>query len=96
MFEHTSRYYPLETATYTTAGGLKIRYKKRRFLPLMDDLPLLYQVQVRQDDRLDLIAARVLGDPEAFWRICDANRTLHPLDLTKTPGKMIHISAPQI
>ena len=96
MFEHTSRYYNLKTTTYTTPGGRQIQYVLRRFLPRPEDLPLLYYVQVQQDDRLDLITARVLGAPEAFWRICDANRAFHPLDLAEKPGQKIRITTPQI
>ena len=35
-----------------------------------------------QGDRLDNIAARYLGDPEQFWRICDANGAMRPDELT--------------
>ena len=35
-----------------------------------------------QGDRLDLITARTLGDPEQFWRVCDANDALDPAELT--------------
>ena len=31
------------------------------------------QHTVQQGDRLDLIAAKYLGDPLMFWLICDAN-----------------------
>lgn len=95
MFEHTSRYYPVETAEYTTPDGRIIAYKSRRFLPQGHDLPLLVEVTVMQGDRLDLIAARTLGDPEVFWRICDANNSMDPLDLTATPGRIIRVPLPQ-
>jgi nucleoid-associated protein YgaU len=36
---------------------------------------------VKQSDRLDLIAARTLGDPLLFWRIADANDAMNPFDL---------------
>jgi hypothetical protein len=49
-------------------------------------------VKVRQEDRLDLIAARILGDPEQFWRVCDANNAMDPLELTARPGRMIRVS----
>ncbi len=34
--------------------------------------------RIAADDRLDLLAARYLGDPAAAWRICDANLALDP------------------
>jgi hypothetical protein len=95
MFEHTSRYYPIETAEYTTPDGRIIAYKRRRFLPYGEDLPLLVEVTVMQGDRLDLIAARALGDSEVFWRICDANNAMDPLDLTSIPGRIIRVPLPQ-
>ena len=72
MFDFTSRYYPLETAVHVAPDGRPIPYKRRRFLPPGETLPLLAEETVLQGDRLDLIAARHLGDPTLFWRICDA------------------------
>jgi hypothetical protein len=95
MFEYTSRYYNLETLVITLPSGQVVTYKARRFLPQGGDLPLLVELQVQQDERLDLIAARTLGDPEQFWRICDANNAMDPLDLTDETGQLIRISLPQ-
>ena len=39
-----------------------------------------------QGDRLDLIAAKYLGDPLMSWLICDANGAIRPDDLVATPG----------
>ena len=63
MFEHTSRYYRIETAQFTTPQGRVITYKRRRFLPRGESMPALVQVTVTEGDRLDLISARTLGDP---------------------------------
>ena len=73
MFEPTSRYYTLETVTLTLPDGRSVAYKRRRFLPQGSAMPLLAEEIVNQSDRLDLIAARTLGDPEQFWRVADAN-----------------------
>ena len=94
MFEHTSRYYPLEDASLTTTDGRIITYKRRRFLPDGKNMPLLVEVTVTQGDRLDLITARTLGDPEQFWRICDANNTIDPSDLIE-PERILCIPVPQ-
>ena len=45
----------------------------------------------RQGDRLDNITAEYLGDPEQFWRICDANATLHPAELEEV-GRRLRIT----
>ncbi len=96
MFEHTSRYYSLETASFTTPEDHIIAYKRRRFLPQGADMPLLVEIAVIQGDRLDLITTRTLGDPLQFWRICDANNTMNPVDLTDEPGKVLRVPVPQV
>jgi hypothetical protein len=50
---------------------------------------------VKQGDRLDLIAAKYLGDPLIFWLLCDANGAIRPDDLVETPGTIISITTPQ-
>lgn len=95
MFEATSRYAAIETATLTNAEGRAIAYKRRRFLPQGDAMPLLVEITVAQGDRLDLITARTLGDPEQFWRVADANNAMHPLDLTAEPGRSVRVPVPQ-
>lgn len=95
MFDYTSRYYPLPSATFTQPDGRTVAYKRRRFLPQGETLPLLTEATVTDSDRLDLITARTLGDPEQFWRIADANNALRPTDLTDTPGRVLRVPLPQ-
>ena len=96
MFEPTSRYYSLGTKTYTGADGRIIAYVSRRFVPRGESMTLLIEVIVSQGDRLDLIAARTIGDPEQFWRICDANNAMDPQDLVDAgPGNKVRVPAPQ-
>jgi hypothetical protein len=95
MFDPKSRYYNLGTGTYVNADGQIISYVRRRFLPQGETMPLLVEVTVVQGDRLDLIAARTLGDPEQFWRICDANNATDPLELMVQPGVKLRIPVPQ-
>lgn len=90
-----SRYYNLETATYETQDGKSIAYKRRRFLPRGQDLPLLTETKVEQSDRLDLIADRTIGDSEQYWRVCDANDAMNPEDLTAEPGRWLRVPIPQ-
>jgi hypothetical protein len=95
MFEHTSRYYNIETATLLQPDGSRVAYKRRRFLPEGKNMQLLVEITVAQSERLDLVAARTLGDPTQFWRICDANNTMNPIDLTDELGKAIRVPIPQ-
>jgi hypothetical protein len=94
MLDHTSRYWSLDTALWTRPDGETIAYKRRRFLPRPEDLPPLATWTVRDGDRFDLVAARTLGDSEAYWRIADANRALDPLEL-ETPARVLKIPMPQ-
>lgn len=95
MYEHTSRYYNLETAHTTGPDGRDIPYTRRRFLPRGSSLQLLAEVTVVQGDRLDLVTARTLGDPEQFWRVADANDAMNPFDLTAEPGRTLRVPMPR-
>ena len=95
MFEFTSRYYALPTATITGPDGRVLTYVRRRFLPRGESIPLLVEVTVGQSDRLDLITARTLTDPEQYWRVCDANHAMNPPDLTAEPARTLRVPVPQ-
>jgi hypothetical protein len=95
MFESTSRYDGLETATFTNADQQNFAYVRRRFLPQGQSLSLLVEVMVTEGDRLDLITSRTLGNPEQFWRVCDANNAMNPADLTAEPGDRLRVPLPQ-
>jgi|SRR5579859_2646153 len=95
MFDYTSRYYTLETVFWDAPDGTPIAYKRRRFLPMPERLKKLAEWPVQQGDRFDLIAARTLGDSQAFWRIADANRAMDPNELTAEPGRHLVIPMPQ-
>lgn len=94
MFDTNSRYYNLETAVHQSDDGELVAYKRRRFLPRGEGLPLLTETEVQQSDRLDLIARRTIGDPEQFWRVCDANDAMEPDDLIAKPGRWLKIPMP--
>jgi hypothetical protein len=94
MFESTSRYYSLETAVHTMQDGRIVAYKRRRFLPRGEDLDLLVEATVTEGDRLDLITGRTLGNPEFFWRICDANDAMNPFDLVAEVNRKLRVPLP--
>jgi hypothetical protein len=91
MFTPTSRYAEIETATYVDGEGRELRYVRRRFLPPAASLSLLAEHTLTEGERLDHIAAQGLGDPEQFWRLCDANVCLHPDELTAELGRRLRI-----
>lgn len=96
MFDPTSRYYECETATFVLKDGTEIAYKRRRFLPNGNAMPLLTEISIADGDRLDLITARTLGDPQQYWRICDANNTMNPADLISEIGRTVRVPVPQM
>jgi len=94
-FPPTSRYFGIETTTMKLPDGTTVTYVRRRFLPPPDNFALLMYHTVVQGDRLDNITAQYLGDPEQFWRICDANNVVDPDQLTETAGEKIRITLPE-
>ena len=94
-FPITSRYYGVEATTRETPAGKTIAYLRRRFVPAPDRFTLLQEHSVAAGERLDHIAAQHLGDPEQFWRICDANNSMRPEDLTVEIGPKIRITLPE-
>jgi hypothetical protein len=94
-FSFTSRYYSIETAKLENAEGKTFVYLRRRFIPPPERFALLQEHMVQQGERLDNITAIYLGDPEQFWRVCDANRAMRPDELTETIGRKLRITLPE-
>lgn len=94
-FPPNSRYSGIETAKLFTAEGEEIIYLRRRFVPQPERFSLVREHVVTEGERLDNLAARYLGDPELFWRLCDANRALRPEELTETIGRRLRITLPE-
>jgi nucleoid-associated protein YgaU len=96
-FPADSRYYGSRTLTYVTPAGETITYLARRIVPQpgAPNFATIATHTVRQGDRLDLIAARYLGDPLIFWLICDANGAIDPADLVAAAGRVLNITTPQ-
>lgn len=95
MFPAGSRYYGVDITIYTAPDGREIPYLRRRFPPAQQDGAAIVEHVVTEGERLDNITARYLGDPEQFWRICDANNAMRPEDLTEEIGLRLRIPFPQ-
>jgi hypothetical protein len=91
----TSRYYGLDVLALRTADGRVVPYLERRFVPGPERFVTLQEHVVVDGDRLDRIAAQYLGDPEAFWRVADANGAMRADELTQTLGRRIRITLPE-
>jgi len=99
MFEPTSRYAQIEEVSLPVRDAegreREVRYKKRRFLPPPGGEATIVEHTVTQGDRLDNLTSRYLGDPTQFWRVCDANGVLHPLELEEI-GRAVRIALPDL
>ena len=96
-FPTDSRYYRFSTQQYIAPDGTVITYLARRFVPQpgAPNFATVAQHTVARADRLDLIAAKYLGDPLMYWLLCDANGAIVPNDLLSTPGRVLAITTPQ-
>jgi hypothetical protein len=94
-FPANSRYHTTPTAELTAPDGRTIVYLRRRFVPQAERFAILREHLVQQGDRLDLLAATYLGDPELFWRLCDANGAIRPDELIETLGRRLRITLPE-
>jgi hypothetical protein len=94
-FPPTSRYFAIEIAEWQSPDGRTIKFLRRRFIPPPENFATLQEHTVRQGERLDNLTAQYLGDPEQFWRVCDANAAMRPDELTETIGRRIRITLPE-
>ena len=94
-FPPPSRYHGVPITTMLGPDGRVIAYLRRRFVPPPERFVTLQEHTVVQGDRLDNLAAQYLGDPEQFWRLCDANAAMRPAELTDTIGRRLRITLPE-
>jgi hypothetical protein len=94
-FPPTSRYHAVGTARHVLPGGGEVVHLRRRFIPPPDRFHVLHEHLVIEGERHDTLAAQLLGDPEQFWRLCDANAVLFPEELTETPGRRVKVTLPE-
>jgi hypothetical protein len=81
-------------AIHVASDGNTVPYLKRRLLPQPDAIGIMSVATVRAGQRLDVIAARLVGDPLEFWRLADANNAMNPFDLAAVPGRLLRIPKP--
>jgi hypothetical protein len=94
-FPANSRYQTIGTSTWKSPDGREIIYLLRRFLPSAGRFTTLQEHAVAQGERLDNLSAQLIGDPELFWQLCDANGAMQPEELTETPGRRIRTTLPE-
>ena len=87
----SSRYYGAGINRYIPAGGIPVVYLARRIVPQPSVYVSVQNYVVVENDRIDNLSARFLGDPLLFWMICDANVATDPDELTAQKGRSILI-----
>lgn len=93
-FDPASRYSGLPVLAATDSHGESVHYVARRFVPDPAALTVFQRHRVRQGDRIDVLAATLVGNPLSYWQICDANRAVEPDDVTAEPGAFIDVTLP--
>lgn len=97
MFDSKSRYADCEKAVMMEnrpgESGRDIHYTRRRFIGPSQDSTVMAEHSVVQGERLDNITAHYIGDPEQYWRLCDANSVADPQELEEI-GRTVKITIP--
>ena len=89
-FAPNSRYSGVPVGLHLSPGSERpVPYVLRRFIPHRSAIPIVAEHIVHGGERPDSLAAVVLGDPELYWVLADANGVLEPFELTDTPGARI-------
>jgi hypothetical protein len=94
-FPPTSRYYGLPTRLWVRPDGRAVAYSTRRRVPPPERFAVVQEHVVSEGDRLDNLAARYIGDPEQYWRLCDANGAMRPDELISVVGTRLRITLPE-
>lgn len=95
LFPPTSRYHGIGTDVLDPDGDRPVIFLRRRFVPQPERLPTTRYHLVVEKERPDHIAAAELGDPELFWRLCDANRATFADELVAEIGRRIRVAMPE-
>lgn len=94
-FPPGSRYHGIEVDQWTRPDGQPTAFVRRRIVPPPERFATLRLHTVAEGDRLDNLAAAHLGDPQQYWRLCDANGAMRPDELTETVGRELRVTLPE-
>lgn len=93
-FPPSSRYHGVPRTSIVAADGREIPYLRRRMVPQPERFATRGYRIVTDRERLDLIAAAEIGDPQAYWLICDAQGAIWPDDL-EVAGTELRLTLPE-
>ena len=94
IFPPNSRYHQVPLRTRTKADGTEETFVGRRIIPATDRYRALDRYRTEGAARIDGVATTAFGDPEQYWRICDANGQPEPADATTPEGRLLVIPLP--
>jgi hypothetical protein len=80
-FGPESRYHGNAVRVLIQRDGASIAYLARRLVPSPERYATLSVHRVDAGERLDQVTARLIGDPEQFWTLCDVNGAIWPEEL---------------
>lgn len=94
IYPPNSRYRGLPIRTIKRPDGTEVEFVGRRIIPALSRYRALTHYRTAGDERIDMIAADGFGDPELYWRICDANGDADPADAASPAGRLVAIPLP--
>ena len=94
MFSERSRYANQPTRERVMPDGRRLVFVLPRLTPPPQALAVGARIVATDSDRLDNLAYRHLGTPEAWWMIADANRAMDPETLLIPAGRDVAIPVP--
>ncbi|MDS9470132.1 hypothetical protein RGQ15_21500 [Paracoccus sp. MBLB3053] len=92
-FPPDSRYAGLPVMTLTLPDGRDVKVLARRFVPPLEAVEVTSIHEIRDGDRLDLLAAAYFGNPSQGWKILDANGIRDARQALKDTGSRLVIGA---
>ena len=93
-FAFNSRYRGVPLRTRTLPDGTVETYVGRRIIPALERYAAAGRHKVTGGERIDSIAAEAFGDPEQYWKICDANGDADPAQAAAPDGRLLVIPLP--
>lgn len=93
-FSFNSRYRNVPLRTRTAPDGSVETFVGRRIIPAAERYGVIARHKVTGGDRIDRIAAEAFGDPEQYWKICDANCDPDPALAAAPDGRLLVIPLP--
>lgn len=94
IFPPNSRYYRVPLRETTLPDGTTRQFVGRRIIPQTARFQALDRHRAQGDERIDGLAAQFYGDPELYWRICDAAGDADPGTAAGPEGRLILIPLP--